>query len=59
MLLLCGVPKGRIQTHTHNIEHLLLFHCYKSYTNAPQSDVLRTLPVLRVADSVSATMSLR
>jgi hypothetical protein len=32
----------RLQTHTQNVQHLMLFHCNKGCTNAPQCDVIRT-----------------
>ena len=33
-------------THTHNMQHLLLFHCHNSCTNAPLCYVIPILPVL-------------
>jgi hypothetical protein len=37
---------SRIQTHTHNIQYLLLFRINNGYANAPQCYVTRALPVL-------------
>ena len=45
----------RLQTHTQNVQYLLLFHCSISCTNAPQLYVLRTLPVL-LLDSRSSKL---
>ena len=36
----------RIQTHIHNIQYSLLFHCKNDCTNAPQYYVIRSLPLL-------------
>ena len=36
----------RLQTHTENMQYLLLFHCNNGCTNAPQCYVIRTVPVL-------------
>jgi len=35
-----------LQTHTHNMYYLLLFHGNNGQVNAPHYYVLRTLPVL-------------
>ena len=40
----CRVSKARTQTHTHNIQNLLLLHGSNHSANAPQSYVIRTLP---------------
>ena len=44
----CAFRDGylRLQTHTQNIQHLLLFYCKNGCTNAPQYYVIRTLPIL-------------
>ena len=36
----------RLQTHTHNVYYVLLFHCNSGCMNAPHFYVVRTLPVL-------------
>jgi len=35
-----------MQTHTQNIQYLLLYYVNNGYANAPQCYVTRTLPVL-------------
>ena len=40
--LYAGYP--RPQTHTHNIQYLLLFQCNSGFTNATQYYVIHTLP---------------
>ena len=42
----------RLQTQTHSIEYLLLFHYNNCCKNAPECDVTRTLPVLFRSDLV-------
>jgi len=36
----------RLQTHTHNMQYLLLFHCNSGRTNAPECYVIRAMPGL-------------
>ena len=44
----CALHAGylRLQTHTHNMQDIILFHGNKGYANAPQCHVIRTVPVL-------------
>ena len=37
-----------IQTHTHNIQYSLHFHCNSGDANPPQCYVMHTLPVLSI-----------
>ena len=39
------ITKTMIQTHTHNIEYLLLFHGKNGYANKPQCYLIRAMPV--------------
>jgi len=36
----------RLQTHTHNMWHVLLSYCNGGCSNAPECYIIRTLPVL-------------
>ena len=38
----------RLQTHTQNMQYLMLFHCNHGCAKAPQCYVTRTLPVLLI-----------
>ena len=44
----CALHPGflRLQTHPQNMKHLVLFHFSNGGTNAPQCNVLRTMPAL-------------
>ena len=44
----CALHAGylRLQTHTQNMQYLLLFHANNGWTNAPQCYVIRVLPVV-------------
>jgi hypothetical protein len=46
MAFVCLITKPRIQTHSHNIHYLLLFHDNNCYENAPPLYIWCTLPVL-------------
>jgi len=41
----CWITKAT-HRHTHNIEHLLLFHCNNGCKSVPQCYIIDTLPVL-------------
>jgi hypothetical protein len=44
----CAFRAGYInlRTYTHNVQYLMLFHCYNAYVNVSQYCIIRTLPVL-------------
>ena len=44
MRIACWIPKA---TNTHS-EYVIFFHCNNGYTNAPQCNVILTLPLLLV-----------
>jgi hypothetical protein len=46
MRFACQITEAIIETHTHNISYLWLFHGNNGYVNAPQYCVIRRLPVL-------------
>ena len=48
MRFACRITDSTIQTHTHNIYYLLLFHGSNGYVNAHRRYVTRTLSVLLI-----------
>jgi hypothetical protein len=53
----CRITKTGIQTRTHNILYLLLFHYNNGHTKAPGCYVVRTLPVLFKSGKRSAELN--